>query len=164
MAKTTTKSKVIALHLAGQTCDQIASALKITKPYAYQIVWKYKKTPKLLIQPEHLEKAKALIASTKASELSGFPAAPVKNEGTAIQYDNTQKECYKPDAINPGHYKVGGIETADYIEAKQLGYNLGNVVKYVSRAYHKGNPLEDLQKAKWYLERQIDMMRLDTGY
>lgn len=64
MVKTTTKSKVIALHLAGQTCDQIASSLKIAKPYAYQIVWKYKKTPKLLIQPEHLEKARALIAAT----------------------------------------------------------------------------------------------------
>jgi hypothetical protein len=56
---------------------------------------------------------------------------------------------------HPPHYKAGGIETIDFIEAKNLGYNLGNVVKYVSRADLKGNKLEDLQKAKWYLERAI---------
>jgi hypothetical protein len=50
---------------------------------------------------------------------------------------------------------VGGIETIDFIEAKQLSYNLGNVVKYITRADHKGNQLQDLQKAQWYLEREI---------
>jgi hypothetical protein len=60
------------------------------------------------------------------------------------------------DAVNhPSHYKTGGIETIDYIEAKQLGYHLGNVVKYVSRASHKGRQLEDLKKARWYLDREI---------
>ena len=63
----------------------------------------------------------------------------------------------KPDAVNsPAHYKVGGIETIDFIEAKKLGYNLGNVVKYLTRADHKGNKLEDLRKAQWYLEREIN--------
>ena len=60
------------------------------------------------------------------------------------------------DPVNhPEHYKVGGIETIDFIEAKQLSYNLGNVVKYLTRADHKGNRLQDLQKALWYLEREI---------
>jgi len=60
------------------------------------------------------------------------------------------------DPVNhPEHYKVGGIETIDFIEAKQLSYNLGNVVKYLTRADHKGNRLQDLQKAQWYLEREI---------
>ena len=63
---------------------------------------------------------------------------------------------YADDMVNhPPHYKTGGIETIDFIEAKNLGYNLGNVVKYVSRADLKGNKLEDLQKAKWYLDRAI---------
>ena len=63
----------------------------------------------------------------------------------------------KPDAVNhPAHYKVGGIETIDFIEAKNLDYNLGNVVKYVTRADHKGNKLEDLRKAQWYLTRAIE--------
>ena len=59
------------------------------------------------------------------------------------------------DAINPDHYKVGGVETIDFIEAKALNYNLGNVIKYVSRAGHKGVEVEDLKKAAWYLAREI---------
>jgi hypothetical protein len=62
----------------------------------------------------------------------------------------------KADPVNhPSHYKTGGIETIDFIEAKSLGYNLGNVVKYITRADHKGNKLQDLQKAQWYLNREI---------
>ena len=61
------------------------------------------------------------------------------------------------DAVNhPAHYKVGGIEVIDFIESKNFGYNLGNVIKYVSRADHKGNKLEDLKKAQWYLTREIN--------
>jgi hypothetical protein len=60
------------------------------------------------------------------------------------------------DKVNsPAHYKVGGIETIDFIEVKRLNYNLGNVVKYITRADHKANRLEDLQKAQWYLSREI---------
>jgi len=63
----------------------------------------------------------------------------------------------EPDPVNhPEHYKVGGIETIDFIEGKNLGYNLGNAVKYISRADHKGNRLQDLQKAQWYLNREIN--------
>ena len=61
------------------------------------------------------------------------------------------------DPINhPPHYTKGGIETIDFIEAKDLNYRLGNVVKYVSRAGKKdSDPLEDLRKARWYLDREI---------
>ena len=62
-----------------------------------------------------------------------------------------------PDSINhPAHYTAGGIETIDFIEAKKLNYNLGNVVKYLTRADHKGSKLEDLRKAQWYLTREIN--------
>jgi hypothetical protein len=62
----------------------------------------------------------------------------------------------KPDPVNhPAHYKYGGIETIDFIEAKELGYNLGNVVKYLTRADHKGNRKQDLEKALWYLNREL---------
>lgn len=64
------------------------------------------------------------------------------------------------DNVNhPSHYKVGGIETIDFIEAKQLSYNLGNVVKYITRANHKGNRKEDLLKAQWYLNREISNLK-----
>jgi len=63
----------------------------------------------------------------------------------------------KADPVNhPPHYKVGGIETIDFIEAKELNYNLGNVVKYITRADHKGNRKQDLEKALWYLKREIN--------
>lgn len=60
------------------------------------------------------------------------------------------------DPVNhPVHYTYGGIETIDFIEAKSLNYALGQVIKYVSRADHKGRPTEDLQKALWYLTREL---------
>jgi hypothetical protein len=60
------------------------------------------------------------------------------------------------DMVNhPAHYKAGGIETIDFIEAKGLNYRLGNVVKYITRADLKGDRLENLKKALWYLEREI---------
>ena len=65
----------------------------------------------------------------------------------------------KSDPVNhPAHYKVGGIETIDFIEAKKLGYNLGNVVKYITRSDHKGNRKQDLEKALWYLNRELSAM------
>jgi hypothetical protein len=65
------------------------------------------------------------------------------------------------DMVNePPHYKVGGIEAIDYIQAKLTdeefsGYCKGNALKYISRATHKGNATEDLQKAIWYLNRLV---------
>lgn len=63
----------------------------------------------------------------------------------------------KSDPVNhPPHYKSGGIETIDFIEAKDLNYRLGNVIKYVSRAGRKdSDPVQDLEKAAWYLSREI---------
>lgn len=60
------------------------------------------------------------------------------------------------DAVNsPAHYTQGGIETYDFIRAKELSYELGNVVKYVTRAPYKGNYVEDLKKARWYIDAAI---------
>ena len=58
---------------------------------------------------------------------------------------------------HPGYYKRGGIEAIDAIEAWGLGFNLGNVVKYIARAEHKTKDgLQDLRKAAWYLNREIE--------
>ena len=63
------------------------------------------------------------------------------------------------NAVNhPSHYTDGKIEVFDFIQDKGLGFCLGNVVKYVARAGKK-NPakrVEDLQKAAWYLQKQIE--------
>lgn len=94
-----------------------------------------------------------------------FMAVPVGFNGMTIHdveraFDKANKEDiiakHHTDMVNhPPHYKMGGIETIDFIEAKGFGYNLGNVVKYISRADHKGSHYEDLLKARWYLNREI---------
>lgn len=53
------------------------------------------------------------------------------------------------------HYKVGNIEAIDVIEDWELGFSLGNAIKYIARAKHKGQELEDLKKAVWYINREI---------
>lgn len=63
------------------------------------------------------------------------------------------------DRVNhPKHYNFGTIEVIDAIEDWGLGFHLGNVVKYVARAPHKGSELEDLKKARWYLDRKIQKL------
>ncbi len=57
---------------------------------------------------------------------------------------------------HPDHY-CHGIKAIDYIESHNMNFNLGNVIKYVTRAGLKSeNAIEDLQKAKWYIEREIE--------
>lgn len=66
-----------------------------------------------------------------------------------------------PDLVNhPPHYTAGGIETKDFIRAKGLGYNLGNAVKYITRSGKKSGacPVEDLKKAVFYLNDEIENM------
>lgn len=73
---------------------------------------------------------------------------------TMINYDSVE---------HPKHYTDGNIEVIDYIEDKNLGFCLGNVIKYVTRAgkkksadkTEKEKEIEDLNKARWYLNRRI---------
>lgn len=99
---------------------------------------------------------------------------------------NKKSEQASPDMVNePPHYRgvtVRGkrvrvpedmcfadgsvrssveIEAVDVIEGLQLGYHLGTVLKYLWRAGKKGPALEDLRKAKWFLERKI--AKLEAG-
>jgi len=68
----------------------------------------------------------------------------------------------KKERVNhPSHYNHGVIEVIDAIEDWDLNFCEGNVIKYVARHRHKGEPLEDLKKAKWYLERLI--ARIEDG-
>ena len=64
---------------------------------------------------------------------------------------------------HPNHYNVGKIEVIDAIEDWGLNFNLGNAVKYIARADHKGKPIEDLEKARWYIEREIERRKSDGG-
>ena len=77
-----------------------------------------------------------------------------------MEYDNVN---------HPAHYTDGSIEVIDFIEDKKLGYHLGNAVKYISRAGKKdpSKEIEDLKKARWYLDRYIqkrEKEQLNVGY
>ena len=86
----------------------------------------------------------------------------LKNQENVIE--QTKKIIKQYDVVNnPSHYTDSKIEVIDYIEDKNLGFCLGNVIKYVSRAGKKVDSdksviekeIEDLKKARWYLDRRI---------
>ena len=56
---------------------------------------------------------------------------------------------------HPSHYNMGKYEAIDVIEDWNLNFNLGNAVKYISRAGHKDDIVQDLKKSLWYIEREI---------
>lgn len=64
------------------------------------------------------------------------------------------------DPINPSHYKAEHMEVIDVIEDFDLNYYRANAVKYLLRAGKKdpNKVKEDLQKAEWYLQREIDRL------
>lgn len=70
------------------------------------------------------------------------------------------KNRKKPEAVNhPAHYNIGNIECIDYIDdvlQDDYGFYIGNIIKYVAR-YKGKNGLEDLKKAKWYLDRLVSI-------
>ena len=90
------------------------------------------------------------------------PCANEQKNPPADKHVDSQKVSEKVcDNVNhPSHYASGKIEVIDFIEDKELGFHLGNAVKYISRAGRK-NPdkiVEDLQKAVWYINREIDRL------
>lgn len=62
------------------------------------------------------------------------------------------------DISNPEYYRSNGMEAIDMIEAFNLGYSLGNAVKYLIRAGKKGPAVDDLRKARWYIDREISRL------
>jgi len=133
----------------GKTVPEVAKAMGIK----YQIVYMTKRSMDKKAAPKQEWKTVHISTSDNSIE-----AAIGRNIAAAIREAELPVTMAEPktDPVNhPAHYKYGGIETIDFIEAKELGYNLGNVVKYVTRADHKGNRKQDLEKAMWYLQREL---------
>lgn len=71
--------------------------------------------------------------------------------------------CEKHHPVkNPKHYKGNKFEVIDIIEDFNLGFNLGNAIKYIMRAGKKDSKKQDLQKAIWYIQREIDKSNEQT--
>lgn len=88
-----------------------------------------------------------------------------KNKGDELNRPcvcNIKPEFNKEDMVNsPKHYTFGKIEVITVIEDWQLGFHEGNCIKYIARAKHKGNELEDLKKAQFYLNRCVKNLELN---
>lgn len=70
------------------------------------------------------------------------------------------------ESVNhPSHYQGDGLEVIDVIDAFNLNFNLGNAIKYILRAGHKGGVyIEDLHKAIWYLEHECKKPKESEDY
>ena len=150
----------------------VADAIGVSLQYVYTVLWNAKKkagikkksaklAPTLarLMKETKVKKAMEKHKKVMDNTISDWKQIGLFSSNTPVT-PKIRMEGDRGDAVNhPAHYKVGGIETIDFIEAKKLGYNLGNVVKYITRADHKDNKLEDLRKAQWYLTREINSLK-----
>ena len=59
---------------------------------------------------------------------------------------------------HPSHYNQG-IEPIEVIESWDLNFSLGNAIKYILRSPYKGKQIEDLEKARWYIDREINRLK-----
>lgn len=178
-SKQNKSTKVKALLEEGKSVVEIAKEVGCNKALVYMVRKahfpklgrKYKTSPRKKLMK--LVKSLDLTPNTSLDEIRDRLPADMRKliagiakkklaEGAAVRglsgrtYTPVETTPVTKDMVNsPAHYTKGGIEVYDFIKAKGLSYELGNVVKYVSRADLKGNELEDLMKARWYLDAAI---------
>jgi transposase len=172
----TKHEQILSLLAEGLSVNEVANKVGVSKQYVYVTRWKDDRSKgNALRNSRGVTKAKAKAKTKKKSTRIARPQMLTK--GIIDQLKEAERAIYNQipalaakldedkakakadaDMVNsPDHYTAGGIETYDFIVAKGLSYELGNVVKYVSRADYKGNKLQDLLKAQWYLNAAIRM-------
>ena len=179
--------RIRRLLAKGLSAAEIAKRLKVKASYVHTIKWLDKKAnakKKAQVERSHDPKVvkaeKKYLKAVKTKKPSKIIKAVKemkqaldvvekkpqrvminlarRKDGAIIDLNKSGEVISPPDLVNkPPHYKTGGVETIDFIEAKDLNYRLGNVVKYVSRAGKKvgSDPVQDLEKAAFYLNREI---------
>lgn len=178
MAKKLSRAEKIRRHLkAHPTMSTKDVAAKFDT--SYQIVYMVKRdmqekalVDKVTMTRKEVELAHKVGLTTEeyAKKKAKPELLPEAGDGYVYRWVNTNamsedakdalaSQLTQSDPVNhPSHYKVGGIETIDFIEAKGLDYHLGNAVKYITRAEHKENKKQDLEKAVWYIQRAISKL------
>ena len=158
----TKSAKIRRLLAKNLTAVEIAKQLKIPANYVYTVKWldkKNKKKPSKIIKAVTEVKQALDVIEKKPTKLIIQPQHKDTAMKLLAELDAAEK---KLDLVNkPPHYTDGGVDTLKFIEAKDLNYRLGNVVKYISRAGKKigSDPVQDLEKARFYLEREIEARR-----
>ena len=174
MTKSAQIRNYVAANPKAKSAD-VAKAIGVTPAYVATVMWTAKKKAKVAKKAKAKPNWKTIaFASSDIPFYKDSVTDMTPNRMAQLAYEagvakaklrmegDRQIEMFEPKADpvnNPAHYTVGGIETIDFIEAKKLGYNLGNVVKYITRSDYKGNKLEDLRKAQWYLTREINSLK-----
>ena len=162
--------EILSLLSKGKTIKEVAKATKSSEAYVYYVRWNDKKgrpAPKKVKENPVYKNGRAkIIKAVKEMQQALDVVEPQRvmvnlarrKDGAIIDLDKGGEVISPPDLVNhPPHYTAGGVETLDFIEAKDLNYRLGNVVKYVSRAGKKNtDPVQDLEKAMFYLKREIE--------
>lgn len=135
--------RILSLLKSGKSVKDVAKATKTAPSYVYYVRWNDAKKGKK--KPGRPKKEK--VVEQKWVEVT-YPGEVLIPNPLLLPDDPVN---------HPPHYTAGGIETLDFIEAKDLNYRLGNVIKYISRAGKKvdGDPIQDLEKAAFYLNREI---------
>ena len=185
-----TSDKIRRFLVKGMKPGQIAERLNVKPAYVHTVKWldkkKAKKSSRII---KEVKKTKFDLKSVKRDKKAEAwarrnPWFGVDEEKTAFalglheklvksgvdaksdeyyeKVDAGIRDEFNPDLVNkPPHYTDGGIDTLAFIEAKDLNFRLGNVVKYVSRAGKKldSDPIQDLEKARFYLDREIEARR-----
>lgn len=125
---------------AGKSVEAIVKKLKVTPALVYTVRW----------QAAQKNKQQNKRVRKKLHDLLKRPSV--------LEIKTIEQP--KDEVNHPEHYTYGGIETWDFIEAKELSYHLASVIKYVSRAGKKeGNTeLKDLKKAREHLDRRIKQL------
>jgi len=163
--------RIQALLKSGKSIKEVAKATKSSEAYVYYVRWTEAKrnepTPKKVKKKAVYKSPRSRLVQDIFQMKKALDAVEPKRvminlarreDGAIIDLDKGGEVISPPDVINhPPHYTTGGVETLDFIEAKDLNYRLGNVVKYVSRVGKKdSDPVQDLEKALFYLKREID--------
>jgi len=87
----------------------------------------------------------------------------VEQENDIMENKKGCKKCGKEKVNSPDHYNTGRVEVIDAIEDWNLGFNDGNAIKYIARHQYKGNRIQDIEKAIWYLQRHlINLKKLEA--
>jgi len=161
MKKSNMKSRIMMMLRQNVKAKDIAEKVGTSASYVYSVRSEMKDN-----DPEIKTKLIAKPLSVYELHLKNS-LAQARNERPPIRMQASPTtnvvKPYETDMVNnPTHYTAGGIETIDFIEAKKLGYNLGNAVKYISRSDLKGDRLENLKKAQWYLNREVNNITKDS--
>lgn len=167
------KDQILKLLKTGKSIGEVAKAVKVKPGYVYYIRWMNQKTPSVKAVRTARKRASRLMQEVTRTHKAIDAAVQREKELAPVRAQDKQLSDASRAALeflenniaksidvvnNPPHYKTGGIDTLDFIEAKDLNFRLANVVKYVVRCGKKTNsdPIQDLEKAAFYLKREIE--------